>query len=596
MTTTPTPSRKCNALDVSSKRLSSYADFYMNKISRDNASFDLKHFLDNLEEINVRSNVECLNLRSNVLEMYLLERKDVQNNNYGSTKLVYSNLLHVNLKKPSDLNKKKYSLNKLKRKNVTISGLSDQSTCVKSMIKYLKKHKSDLADLKSFEIKNKVTFEKRSDDPKNKPSKALVIMAAVTIKKIEYFFIMKMFNKRDLTNVNPDTDNLLINFIKVNGIISKDVTNDKVYTLSTSKIQYFLNYTDFNPNNPDASVNVNKVHIEEWITKYNLDKSPSADSNILPYCPSTIVSYNNGQNRLNYICNITNITTDANTNGETNLIFTFDTSKVQFTGKNGEPTENDPARTKIDTVFMEGTFNDIRIDFDPLYDPKYKYNGDFSYFLQGDLMISKTKNNKFLGSLPMETNFIGYRNWNPTNKDRNNILEVYCDDIKYITNLMPRDSTISFTPSTAIEYSSNDGVTSTNIVQIKDAYISKHNDNGNHKVFFELDNEIVKFFNNKKGYKSVSNTLKEGIYYETRMDIDGGGCGTLPSTQPCSNDHYSLPPSCLGAGCHYRFLCSGSGCACCFNYAGGCQDACCNTVSNGLIACDYNTSCAFGYC
>ena len=532
-----------------------------------------------------------------MLEMYLLERKDVLNNNYGSTKLIYSNLINVNLKKPSDLNKKKYSLNKLKRKNVTISGLSDQSTCVKSMIKYLKKHKSDLADLKSFQIKNKVTFEKRSDNAKNKPAKALVTMAAVTIKGNQYFFIMKMLNRRNLTNVNSDNDNLLINFIKVNGIISKDVTNNKVYTLSTSKIQYFLNYTDFNPNNPNASVNVDKVHIEEWITKYNLAKNPSADSNILPYCPSTIVSYNNGQNRLNYICNITNITTDANTNGETNLIFTFDTSKVQFTGKNGEPTENDPARTKIDTVFMEGTFNDIRIDFDPLYDPKYKYNADFSYFLQGDLTISKTKNNKFLGSLPMETNFIGYRNWNPRKiaEYRNNILEVYCDDIKYITNLMPRDSTISFTPSTTIEYVSNDGVTSTNIVQIKDAYISKHTDDS-HRVFFELDNEIVKFFNNKKGYKSVSNTLKEGIYYETRMDIDGGGCGTMPSTQPCSNDSYSLPPSCLGAGCYYRWGCGGSGCACCFNYAGGCQDACCNTVSNGLVSCDYNTSCAFGYC
>ena len=68
--TTPTPSRKCNALDVLSKRLSSYTDFYMNKISRDNANFDSKHFLDNLEEINVRSNVECPNLRSNVRNVF----------------------------------------------------------------------------------------------------------------------------------------------------------------------------------------------------------------------------------------------------------------------------------------------------------------------------------------------------------------------------------------------------------------------------------------------------------------------------------------------------------------------------------------------
>jgi hypothetical protein len=584
------PPKNCNVLDVLSTRLSQYVDFYLNNITRDNADFDSKLFLDNLKEINVRSNVKCPNnLQSKVLEMYLLKKEEVISNNYGSTKLLYSNVINVNVKKPSDLNKKKYSLNKLKRKNVTISGLKDQSTCVKYMIKYLKKHKSDLADLKSFEMKNKVTFEKRSDSPKIKPTKALVTMASVKIKGNHFYFIMKMFNKRNLTNVNPDTDNLLINFIKVNGIISKDVTNDKIYTLSTSKIQYFLNYTDFNPNNPDASVNVNKVHIEEWITKYNLAKNPSADSNILPYCPSTIVSYNNGQNRLNYICNITNITTDANANGETNLIFTFDTSKVQFIGKIGETIENDPARTKIDTVFMEGAFNDIRIDFDPLYDPKYKYNGDFSYFLQGDLMISKTKNNKFLGSLPMETNFIGYRSWNPTNKDRNDVLEVFCDDITSFTHLMPRDSTISFTPSTTIEYVSNDGVTSTNIVQIKDASISKHNDNGNHKVFFELDNEFVKFFNNKNGYKSVSNTLKEGIYYDARMDIDSGGCGTMPGPGNWTAEvqETTFPPACYNQGCHWQGYCSSNGCWCCKNYVKeGCLDGCCSACSL-LATCNY---------
>ena len=40
---------------------------------------------------------------------------------------------------------------------------------------------------------------------------------------------------------------------------------------------------------------------------------------------------------------------------------------------------------------------------------------------------------------------------------------------------MPKDSTTSFTPSTTIEYSSNDGVASTNILQIKDLETSfKH--------------------------------------------------------------------------------------------------------------------------
>lgn len=240
---------------------------------------------------------------------------------------------------------------------------------------------------------------------------------------------------------------------------------------------------------------------------------------------------------------------------------------------------------------MEGAFNDIRIDFDPLYDPKYKYNGDFSYFLQGDLMISKTKNNKFLGSLPMETNFIGYRSWNPTNKDRNDVLEVFCDDVTSLTHLMPtRDSTISFTPSTTIEYVSNDGVTSTNIVQIKDAYISKHNDNGNHKVFFELDNENVNFFNNKKGYKSVSNTLKEGIYYETRMDIDSGGCGTMPGpgNWTDASQETDFPPACYNQGCHWQSYAASNGWACCKNYADGCADGCC-TACSSLATCNYGS-------
>jgi hypothetical protein len=567
--TPPPPPNNCSSgSDVFSNRLYSYADFYIRKISRDKTEFDLNNFLDTLEEINVRFNINCRTSK-NVLEMYLIEKQDVLNNKYGSTKLIYSNLLNVNLKKASDLNKKKFSLNYLKRKNVVSDGVGDQSTCVKSMIKYLQKHKGDLADLRSFKIKNKATFEKRNDNPKNKPTRALVTMAAVTIKGIQYFFIMKMLNRMKLTT-NSDTDNLLINFIKVNGMISQDVTNDKLYRLETSKIQYFLNYTDFNPNNPDASVNVNKVHIEEWITKYNLAKNPSADSNIVSYCPSAIVSYNNGQNRLNYICKIINITTDTNaTNGETKLIFTFDTSKVHFTGKDGKQTENNPARTKIDTVFMEGTFNDIRIDFDPLYDPKYKYNADFSYFLQGDLTIHKTKNNKFLASLPMETKFIGYRNWNPnkTSEYRNNILEVWCDDINYMTKMMPRDrdSTIAFTPSTTIEYS-NGGVTSTNIVQINDSHISKHTDDS-HRVFFELDNKIVKFFNNKNGYKSVSKTLKEGIYYDVRMDIDSGVCGTMPGL--------TGPRACWENPCWYQVLCSSRGCACCFNDAHGCPNSYC---------------------
>jgi hypothetical protein len=152
-----------------------------------------------------------------------------------------------------------------------------------------------------------------------------------------------------------------------------------------------------------------------------------------------------------------------------------------------------------------------------------------------------------------------------------------------------RDSTISFTPSTTIEYVSNDGVTSTNIVQIKDASISKHNDNGNHKVFFELDNEFVKFFNNKNGYKSVSNTLKEGIYYDARMDIDSGGCGTMPGPGNWTAEvqETTFPPACYNQGCHWQGYCSSNGCWCCKNYVKeGCLDGCCSACSL-LATCNY---------
>jgi hypothetical protein len=251
--------------------------------------------------------------------------------------------------------------------------------------------------------------------------------------------------------MSANKKNILINFIKVNGTILK--TNDDEYTLYTNKIKYFLDYTDFNPNNPNAKVKVNKVLLDEWLKKYNLSRNPPADSKILPYIPSTIVSYHNGEERLNYICQITNIVKTAG--GD--LIFTFHTSKVQFTGKNGEPikNKNDPAKTKIDTVFLEGTFNDIRIDFDPLYDPKYNYNDDISFFLQGDLEITKNKNGKFIGSLSVDNRFIGYRNWEPVG-DRNKTIEVFSDDLIYFVGMFKKALTdptkTTFTPSTTIEY------------------------------------------------------------------------------------------------------------------------------------------------
>jgi len=341
-----------------------------------------------------------------------------------------------------------------------------------------------------------------------------------------------------------DKNNLLINFIKVNGTILK--TNDHVYTLSTNKIKYFLDYTDFNQNNPNASVKVNKVLIDEWLKKYNLSRNPPADSNILPYLPSTIVSYQIGKKRLNYICQITNIIKTA----EGDLIFTFDTSNVKF------GSSNNPAKTKIDTVFLEGAFNNVRIDFDPLYDPKYKYNRSSSFFLQGDLEITK-KNNKFIGSSGVDNRFIGYSNWDPSNSDIKQTLYVILDDLTYLLRLFRKvlintQKLEMFKPTTTIEYLSKDKLTSTNIVQIKDMYVGRHCDD-THRVYFELDNKIVKFFNGNVGYKSVSKVLKKGTYRSVRMDIDFAAyCGTT-SCGECLWDKSRwccyTPTSCSNTDC-----------------------------------------------
>lgn len=374
-----------------------------------------------------------------------------------------------------------------------------------------------------------------------------------------------------------DKKNLLINFIKVNGTILK--TNDHVYTLSTNKIKYFLDYTDFNPNNPDASVKVNKVLLDEWLKKYNLSRNPPADSNILPYLPSTIVSYQSGKERLNYICQITNIIKTAG--GD--LIFTFDTSKVKFESSNNPSIEisNNPSKTKIDTVFLEGAFNDIRIDFDPLYDPKYKYNGDFSFFLQGDLEITKKKSkitkkkSKFIGSLSIESRLLAYRNWNPFDSDRNQTLEVYSDDLTHLVRMLRKylinsQTQAEFKPTTTIEYLSKDKLTSTNIVQIKDMYVGRHHDN-THRVYFELNNKVVKFFNGKTGYKSVNKVLKKGIYYGVRMDIDSCDCGDTAGTT-CGTS----------MGCYYSLSS-----ACCYT-KGNCPSTDCSNGSWILSNCSWN--------
>ena len=411
---------------------------------------------------------------------------------------------------------------------------------------------------------------------------------------------------RDIT---PSTKNLQINYLKCNGVIApvSNAVDNKQFTLDVSTLTYFVNYTDYNMLNPDASLVVKPQVFGDWHDAYLLAKNPAQGSNIIPYVPSTIVSYqDNTGKKLNYICQITNIVKKQ----DGNPLFTFDTSKVVFYDNdsntikkkanaaaaaipnasasdiynavisNPVPIVNNPEKSKIDTNFLSGTFIGIRIDFDPLYDPLYKYNGDMSYFFQSDMKIV-SNNGKYVASVPMSDRFILYRNWCPSNADRNEELEVYIDDISYFTRMFkpvffnrtdtPQDF---FKPSTTLEFTTRDRRTFTNIVQIIDCYVYKDN------ILFELDNEIVKMYDDNgdlvSSYKSISKILKEGSFTQVRMDIDSGACGnfSLSYTNRRIADGM-ISSSCLPNNCNANQDCFYNALsACCTTEPSSCHDNC----------------------
>ena len=422
--------------------------------------------------------------------------------------------------------------------------------------------------------------------------------------------------------------NLQINFLKCDGVIApvSNAVGNKQFTLTVSTLTYFVNYTDFNKLNPDASVLVQPQVFSVWYTNYISAKNQTDGKGFLPYQPSTIVSYydNNSGKKLNYICKITNIVLNHDAGGNPIPVFTFDTSTVKFYDKNSistkktaaaaaaavgagasasdvydvitsskDPIVNDSEVTKIDTNFLTGLFRDIRIDFDPLYDSSYKYNADYSYFLQSDMTIVNN-NGKCQASVDQSHRFIMYRSWCPNDPGRNQELEVYVDDISYFTRMFghilsnridtPQDL---FKPSTTLEFRKRDGSTSTIIVQITDCYVHQG------KIIFELDNEIVKIKDDSgdyvQSYKSISKILREGThtYSQVRMDIDSGGCGSFGSPyQMEQTDGNCAPNYCNpNQGCYYNW-----GSACCTTSPSSCHDDCnCFCSNNSLAKC--GTSC-----
>jgi hypothetical protein len=404
--------------------------------------------------------------------------------------------------------------------------------------------------------------------------------------------------------------NLQINFLKCNGVIApvSNAADNKQFTLDVSTLTYFVNYTDFNNLNPDASVVVKPQVFSDWYDAYLVSKNPAQGSNILPYAPSTIISYHdNTGKKLNYICQITNIVKKS----DGNPLFTFDTSKVVFYDKNSNTTKkiasaavaaaaipnvsssdvynavisshvpivNNPEISKIDINFLSGTFIDIRIDFDPLYDPLYKYNGDMSYFLQSDMKLVNN-NGKYIASVPMSDRFVLYRSWCPNDQKRNQELEVYIDDISYFTRMFKSafsnrtdTSQDSFKPSTTLEFRSRNGKTYTCIVQITDCYVYKDN------ILFELDNEIVKMYDDNSelvsSYKSISKILKEGSYTQVRMDIDSGACGNFSPSYTNAGGSSYIQASCSPPNCSATQNCYYDGWSCCCTTSpSSCHDDC----------------------
>lgn len=406
---------------------------------------------------------------------------------------------------------------------------------------------------------------------------------------------------RDLSS----TRNLQINFLKCNGVIApvSNAIDNAEFTLDVSTLTYFVNYTDFNKLNPDTSVVVYPQVFSDWYTNYTSAKITV--SNINPYEPSAIVSYHdNTGKKLNYICKIKNIVKKS----DGYPLFTFDTSKVVFYdsssySKKGEniavPIVNNPEISKIDTNFLPGTFINIRIDFDPLPDPSYDYNGDISFFLQSDMTIVKSGNGNYVASMPLSGNFVGYRNWTPSilEQDLNQELEVYVDNISYFTHMFEKvysnrtdTPQNSFKPSTTLEFMTKDRKTYTCIVQITDSYIYKDN------VIFNLNNEIVQMYDLPKGsvdpsptlvssYKSITKILNEGHFTQVRMDIDCEGCGYLGSAYSNAENTYlyNTPPTICGAneGCSYEQGCHWKWWGCCTTY-GACPDSC-NCSCNDLL-------------
>jgi hypothetical protein len=317
-------------------------------------------------------------------------------------------------------------------------------------------------------------------------------------------------------NANHLPLNKQINFLKCDGVIAPVFNSvyNKQFTLTVSTLTFFGNYTDF-------SLVVTTETFRQWYHQYFIAKNPEQSSTIAAYIPHAHVSYHDSSgNKHNYVCKITNIVLNQDA-----PIFTFDTTNVKFYDITSDkavegtifvrnPIDNDPMVSKIDTNFLLGTFSDIRIHFDPLYDSSYDdYNIPSPMFIHSDINIYGTYyREKKIAALKLDSGnrFVSYSAWSPTaSNNSNQTISVYVETLstlphifgKYLFNKTDKPPQDFIKASTILEFHTRDGKTHINTFQITDCYVYKI------YLVFELTG-------------GIENGIAEGQWTNVTMRID----------------------------------------------------------------------------
>ena len=204
-------------------------------------------------------------------------------------------------------------------------------------------------------------------------------------------------------NANHLPLNKQINFLKCDGHIARlpypydhSIYEPFKFTLTVTTLTFFGNYTDF-------SLVVTTETFIQLYHQYLIANNPAQSSTIAAYNPHAHVSYHDSSgNKHNYVCEIINIVYNQDGSGNPIPVFTFYTKNVKFYDKTSDiavegtifvcnSIDNDPEVSKIDTNFLLGTFSDIRIHFDPLYDSSYDdYNIPSPMFIHSHINIYGT--------------------------------------------------------------------------------------------------------------------------------------------------------------------------------------------------------------